>query len=555
MDAILDTAYEIFLAGSRLLLPFIVILLLINWLKHYRGTVYYRHVIAALKTEDNVRIPVTSFESSIGRSDINEIVIPYSGVSKTHAVLTRSDRGFRISRTGENGSVYINDEEIYEPTDLEFGDIIGINDEKLELCPPVKSDYGLLPKRRQHYFAPKTETFLMTLLTLFQILTGLQLCFRAMPEVSVILPVCFIGMIILEWVYYSFSRRRTNSRLLIEVPALFLITLGFSVCASRGDSDLKKQALAVTVGIIAYVIVTYLLCNIELTMRLRYFAAGAAVLLLGANIILGSGNGAKNWINLGFTTIQPSEFVKPLFIFAGSATLERLLTARNFGRFLTFSAVCMLPLVYIRDFGALAIFFVTMMIIIIMRLGDPKIVTALCALVVIGGIVVLLCVPYVSNRFSSWRHVWDDPANTGYQQTRAMIAAASGGLFGVGGHNGYLSKVAAADTDLVFGVLSEEWGLIIALSALAVFILLALYAVRLARSAQSAYYSIGVCAAAGQMLFQVALNVFGALDILPLTGVTMPFVSNGGSSILASFCLLAFFKAAEIKQIYTVDVE
>ncbi len=555
MNEFFYTAYELFLTGSRILLPFIVVLLIINWIKHYRGTVYYRHVIAALKTEDDVRIPVTSFESSIGRSDINEIVIPFEGISKTHAVLTRSKSGFRVSPVSLGGEVYVNKKEIDGPTDLEFGDVIGINDENLELCPPIKSDYGLLPKRRQKYFAPKTETVLLSLLTVFQIVVGLQLVIRSMPEMPIVLPVCFIGIILLEWIYYSFSRRRTNSRLLIEVPVLFLITLGFSVCASRGDSDLKKQALAVTIGIIAYVIVTYILCNIKLVMKLRYVAAATAVVLLGINIILGEGDGAKNWIDLGFTTIQPSEFVKPLFIFAGSATLERLLTARNFGRFLAFSAVCMAPLVYIRDFGALAIFFVTMMIIIIMRLGDAKMVIGLCALVVIGGIIVLMCVPYVSNRFASWRHVWDDPSNAGYQQTRTMIAAASGGLFGVGGHNGFLSKIAAADTDLVFGVLSEEWGLIIALSALAVFVLLAMYAVRLAKSAQSAYYSIGVCAAAGQFLFQLSLNVFGALDILPLTGVTMPFVSNGGSSIVASFCLLAFFKAAEIKQIYTVDVE
>ena len=125
-----------------------------------------------------------------------------------------------------------------------------------------------------------------------------------------------------------------------------------------------------------------------------------------------------------------------------------------------------------------------------------------------------------------------------------MIAIGSGGLLGVGGGNGNLDRVAASDTDLVFGIVSEEWGLLVALCCSACLLIFAAWAIRCAPRACSAYYSIAACAAGGMFLFQAALNIFGSTDLLPLTGVTFPFISNGGSSMVASFAMLAFFKAA-----------
>ena len=99
------------------------------------------------------------------------------------------------------------------------------------------------------------------------------------------------------------------------------------------------------------------------------------------------------------------------------------------------------------------------------------------------------------------------------------------------------------DTDLVFGILCEEWGLIVALCCVACLLILAIYAVRRASGARSAYYAIAACAASGMLLIQAALNLFGSVDLLPLTGITFPLVSNGGSSMAASFALLAFVES------------
>ena len=179
-----------------------------------------------------------------------------------------------------------------------------------------------------------------------------------------------------------------------------------------------------------------------------------------------------------------------------------------------------------------------------MRSGDVRTIALICTAALMGAVLVIYFKPYVANRFAVYRHVWDFMDTTGYQQTRVLIYSASGGLFGLGIGEGYLRDVYAASTDLVFGVICEEWGLVIGIAVLLSFAGIALFAVRAAKTAGSTFYAIAAVAAAGMLLFQLSLNVFGITDILPLTGVTLPFVSRGGSSMLCSWGLLAYIRAA-----------
>ena len=118
----------------------------------------------------------------------------------------------------------------------------------------------------------------------------------------------------------------------------------------------------------------------------------------------------------------------------------------------------------------------------------------------------------------------------------------------MGAGNGWLQNIPAADTDLVFGMLCEEWGLLIAVLAVLSILTLTVFAARACRVGRSAFPTIAACAAGALLAAQTALNVFGAMDLLPLTGVTLPFVSNGGSAMIASWGLLAFLKATDTRQ-------
>ena len=162
-----------------------------------------------------------------------------------------------------------------------------------------------------------------------------------------------------------------------------------------------------------------------------------------------------------------------------------------------------------------------------------------------GATVVLSFKPYIADRFSAWGKCFELANSTGYQQARVLTYSASGGITGVGVGNGYLKYVGASESDLVFGLLCEELGLIIAVAIVACIIGLVIYARAITTRSRSTFYSISACCAAGLMLVQTVLNVFGATDILPLTGVTLPFISAGGSSMISCWCLLAFIKAAD----------
>ena len=274
--------------------------------------------------------------------------------------------------------------------------------------------------------------------------------------------------------------------------------------------------------------------------------SAVAVLLLLTSILFGKiTKGAANWIYIGAFSIQPSELVKIIYIFIGAGTLDKLQTKQNLLEFIVFSVICVGLLALMGDFGTALIFFVTFLLIAFMRSGDIKTVILAVAAAAFGVTFVLRFKPYVADRFKAWRHAWQYAQAEGYQQTHVLTFIASGGLFGVGVGNGYLKQVAASESDLVFGLLAEEMGIIVAITIALSVAMLVIYTRAITTRSRSTFYSISAGCAAGLLVVQLSLNVFGATDILPLTGVTFPFISCGGSSIMSVWGLLAFIKAAD----------
>ncbi len=406
---------------------------------------------------------------------------------------------------------------------------------------------GLEGPEKKMPLAPKINSGMTLLLILvFQILGGIQLSFSMGDQLNRAVPVTFLLFLIVECVYYLIMRIFSRRYFELELLCYFLCGMDLLIVASAAPSSLLKQFAAILAGMLAYTLLWILLRALALARKLKYMMVSVALVLLVLNLVIGETRfGAKNWINLGFVTFQPLEFVKVAFVMAGAATLDKLLTARNLTAFIAFSGSCIGALILMRDFGTAVIFFGTFLIIAFMRSGDVRTIAFISAGAVLGAIAVVSFMPYVASRFEAWGHVWEYADTSGYQQTRTMIAAASGGLLGTGGGNGYLINIAAADTDLVFGVICEEWGLLIAITVVLIEAFFAAFSALLTKSCRSSFYAIAACGAASIFLIQTTLNVFGSVDILPLTGVTLPFVSNGGTSMVASWGLLAFIKAAD----------
>lgn len=405
------------------------------------------------------------------------------------------------------------------------------------------------PKQKKlPHIKPINNFALLMVLSVFQLLSGTAAAGGTGTfEVKVLL--CTLALIVLEWLYVSvfyFAMHRRNFEL--EFIAFFLSGVGIAVIGSIKPDDAFKQLLMLIAGVIGFIVLVYLMGDVDLCMCLRLPVAVAAILLLIVNIAIAKvTHGARNWITIFGVTFQPSEFVKVAFIFVGAATLEKIQTSKNLYAFIAFSLVCVGALIVIKDFGTALIFFVTFLIIAFMNSGDIKTIFLALASAAMGGFIVIKYKSYVTARFSVYRHVWEHYNDSGYQQTRVLVGLASGGLLGLGIGAGTTRGVWARTTDLIFGVICEEWGFLFGLLLVLSFVAIAVSALVNSIAARSTFYSIAAVAAAGLLLFQTALNIFGITDVLPLTGVTLPFVSQGGSSMISCWAVLAFIKASDVR--------
>lgn len=533
--------YSYFLAASRWAGAVLCLLLVVTWLRYYFSARGGRQVFAELLTPDGRSLPVRFLESVLGRGGRADLVIPSAGVKRRHAVLYADDGQWILAPA--EGRVAVNRQNLSQPAPVYYGDKITIG--------------GCTLTFKQHRTVedisskkPAGPVPCLWLLTAFQLLLGVQIWLFSgtVKTVPVYAPVLFLGLAALQWVYYLVGRRLKGFKMLMELPVFYLASLGLTLCCCDFPKRLSKQVLCFLAGLLGYLLFTLLLKRFPARIVLQRLVMAGSLALLYLTALFGSEiNSSRNWLVIGPVSFQPSELCKAAFIFAGCAALYTVVLRK--GRqleFTLYAVLCMGALALMLDFGAVAIFFVGMLTLLCLRLVSPWVTGGICVLFGGAGITVLAVYPYIARRFAVWLHAWQYADSTGYQQTRTMIASASGGLLGVGPGNGYLSAVSAAETDLVFGVVFEELGGIIALVAALCFVALGVYAYRLGKNASSLFYTCGVCTAAVMLLFQSALNIFGSLDLLPLTGVTLIFVSCGGTSVIAAWLMLAFFKAAEL---------
>lgn len=515
---------------------------------------------AWLVMPDGRYLPVNHWESIIGRAKRSDIIVDFPTVSRSHAVLTRFDDGsWSITDIGSKAKIYVNGEKV-SVSAVNYGDVISLGGVEMRLEPVTAEEVEEQTHRRTRPIDQTMPSLTLLILTLFQLLTMIQLFTSCAAESLNQIFLAYLSLICLQWLLFFLLRLMRRSGFEAETMAFLLCTIGLSVIATSDPSALMKQVVCIFGGLAIYLLLSWSLRDLSRAKKVRYLAAVGGVLLLMINLVIGREiNGARNWISLGTVSLQPSELVKLCFILVGASTMDRVVAKRNVISFIAYSVLICGCLALMKDFGAALIFFVTFLVIAFMRSGSFSTV-ALAIMAVVFAVLILLLYfedysGYIQRRFSVWGHVWDDPYNMGYQQVRAMMSMASGGLFGLGAGNGWLHHVAAADTDLVFALVGEEWGFLVALMCVSVIVVLAAFVFRSCVMARSSFYTIAACAAVTVMIVQTILNVFGTMDLLPLTGVTLPFVSNGGSSMLCCWGLLAFIKSVDTRQNASVAVK
>ncbi len=534
----------------RLLLPLLGFLVVVRCARSLLQGKLEHETWGWLSTREGKHTELDHWEVLIGRSRRCDVVYSDRTVSRNHAALIRDHRGaWTLYPLRSKNPVTLNGRVVLQPTPIQSGAVLGFGAVQAAFRPISPTEEAEQARRRTRPGKVFSPGVTLLLLSLFQALLCATLVNVVDPDYGQAVLFAFGVLLASMWVVYALYRILRRTGFEIETLAFFLTTLCFTVTADSAPSALYKQTITMVLGLVLFFALSMVLRDVDLAAKLRWPAAAGAGILLAFNLLLGQRLfGAKNWMVIGPVSFQPSELVKVAFVLVGAATLDRMFTRRNLIGTLVFSAFCVGSLALMSDFGTALVFFVAFLAIAFLRSGDLPSVAFMTAAAVFAGMLVLRFKPYVASRFSVYRHVWEDPSGLGYQQTRTLSALASGGLFGQGLGNGWLKKIGAANTDLVFGVIGEELGLILALLAVSVIVLLALFTVKSAATGRSSFYVIAACTTAMIFLMQTMLNVFGSTDLLPLTGVTFPFVSVGGSSMLSCWCLLAYIKAVDTRQ-------
>jgi cell division protein FtsW len=262
-------------------------------------------------------------------------------------------------------------------------------------------------------------------------------------------------------------------------------------------------------------------------------------------------NGAKLWFSFSVFNVQPVEFIKLFMVFFMAAYLARNGEAiatlrfsslgenlRLFGPLLLAWGVSILSLALQHDVG-MAILFLSIFAVMLYAASRRLDVVLLSALIFAASMwLVAAHYPYVQTRLAVWRDPWSDPLGRSYQAEQGFFSLAAGGLLGTGYHLGHPNFIPDAASDYVFAALAEEFGLLGGLTVLALYLALVVRAMRTAFYAADRFTSLLATGFAAALAVQVLVIVGGVVGLLPLTGITLPFISYGGSSLVANLLMI-----------------
>jgi len=353
-------------------------------------------------------------------------------------------------------------------------------------------------------------------------------------------------------------------------PLVALLTAIGLVMIYRLDSELgrelaRDQANWFVIGLILFATVVLVLRDYSVLERYRYTIAvvGIALLMAPRLPVIGSQvNGAYLGVNLGFFSFQPAEIAKLcIVIFLASYLREHrellvvnarrvvgitLPPLKHLGPLLLVWGAAMLMLIVIRDLGSSLMFFAAFLALIYVATGRLSFVIIGMLMFLVGAWVIYHSVPHVTDRVDIWLDPYRDPADTGYQILQSMFAMADGGLFGEGFAQSMVvipgstsTLLPAAHTDLIYSLIVSEIGLFGGCAIIAIYLLFAARGFKVAMMAEDGFSKLLATGLTAVFAIQAFVIIGGVTRVIPLTGVTLPLVSYGGSSILANFILLA----------------
>ncbi len=331
----------------------------------------------------------------------------------------------------------------------------------------------------------------------------------------------------------------------------FLSGLGLTEILRLDPSLAARQLGHIAIGLAAAFVVIALVPRLGMFERYKYIAAATALVMLLATIVFGvTAGGARSWLDLGPVAFEPSEAAKVLMVMFYAAYLKdtRALLRRSSRRVLGIAlpdpsyawplifmwGISLVLLVFQRDLGAAVLFFGVFLVMLYLASGRLPYVLAGALLLLAGGAVCYRLFPHVRTRIDVWVNPWGNLDSGGYQIVQAFFAVAAGGLIGRGPGLGIPGVIPAVTTDFIFAAICEEMGVVGALAVIGSFVLIVQRGMWWARRFDDDFHALVAAGMSALVGLQALTIMAGVLGLVPLTGVTLPFVSYGGSSTVSS---------------------
>lgn len=335
--------------------------------------------------------------------------------------------------------------------------------------------------------------------------------------------------------------------------AIVLSTVGLLAVARISPELAHRQQYWLLVSLLLAVGLGPVFTNFRRLAAIKYLWVLLSLVLFGLLLAFGQEvNGARLWIRIGAIQYEPVELIKLFIVFFLAAylaeTADVIATAKPWsiranlkylGPLILGWGLSMAILVLQRDIGMAALLLATFAVLLYAGTRRIDLLVGSCALFVGVAFWAMRHYSYVGTRIAVWRNPFADPLGAGYQASQGYYSLAAGGLFGTGYRLGHPGFIPAAATDYVYAAISEEFGLIGALIVLGLFLLLVYRMLAIAATQPDLYAGLLAVGLSATLAFQVFIIVGGVIGLFPLTGITLPFISYGGSSLVANFLLVA----------------
>ncbi len=357
---------------------------------------------------------------------------------------------------------------------------------------------------------------------------------------------------ILSIIWVAAQPRATMRDDALPAFAIVLSAFGLLVVARISPELAHRQQYWLLISLLLAVGLGPAFTNFRRLAAIKYLWVLLSLVLFALLLKFGQEvNGARLWIRIGAIQYEPVELIKLFIVFFLAAylaeTADVIAHARPWsiranlkylGPLILGWGLSMAILVLQRDIGMAALLLATFAVLL--YAGTRRIDLLAGSFVLFVGVAfwAMHHYSYVGTRIAVWRNPFADPLGAGYQASQGYYSLAAGGLFGTGYRLGHPGFIPAAATDYVYAAISEEFGLIGALVVLGLFLLLVLRILAIAKSQPDLYTKLLAIGLAATMAFQVFIIVGGVIGLFPLTGITLPFISYGGSSLVANFLLV-----------------